>query len=86
MFLCLLETRRFPWLACELLGPRHPAARRICRAHERHVTKRRRPTANVTSKAATDVPTPKQYKFAMLEKKLVIVNPTDHKIVDVIVR
>ncbi|MBV1699792.1 MAG: hypothetical protein KGQ47_15750 [Hyphomicrobiales bacterium] len=43
-------------------------------------------TANVTAKAATDVPTLKQYNFAMVQKKLVIVSPTDRKIVDVITR
>lgn len=43
-------------------------------------------TAAVTRKAAADVPALKPYKFAMLQKKLVIVNPTDHKIADVITR
>ncbi len=41
-------------------------------------------TAPVTSKAASDVPALKPYSFAMVQKKLVIVNPSDHKIADVI--
>jgi hypothetical protein len=41
-------------------------------------------TAPVTAKAAGDVPALKPYKFAMVEKKLVIVNPNDRKIADVI--
>jgi len=43
-------------------------------------------TAPVTSKAASDVPALKPYNFAMLQKKLVIVNPTDKKIAEVITR
>ncbi len=43
-------------------------------------------TASVTTKAASDIPALKPYKFAMLQKKLVIVNPTDRKIADVITR
>jgi hypothetical protein len=43
-------------------------------------------TAPVTAKAANDVPALKPYKFAMVEKKLVIVNPSDGKIADVIAR
>jgi hypothetical protein len=43
-------------------------------------------TAAVTRKAAGDVPALKPYKFAMVQKKLVIVNPSDHKIADVITR
>jgi len=41
-------------------------------------------TAPVTAKAAGDVPALKPYTFAMVQKKLVIVNPSDHKIADVI--
>jgi hypothetical protein len=43
-------------------------------------------TAAMTQKASGDVPALKPYKFAMLQKKLVIVNPNDHKIADVITR
>jgi hypothetical protein len=43
-------------------------------------------TASMTTKAASDVPALKPYHFAMLQKKLVIVNPTDRKIADVITR
>jgi hypothetical protein len=43
-------------------------------------------TAPVTAKAASDVPALKPYKFAMVQKKLVIVNPSDQKIADVITR
>jgi hypothetical protein len=43
-------------------------------------------TAPVNSKAASDVPALKPYNFAMLQSKLVIVNPKDHKIADVITR
>lgn len=43
-------------------------------------------TAPVTAKAASDVPALKPYKFAMLQKKLVIVNPNDGKIAEVIAR
>ena len=43
-------------------------------------------TAPVTAKAARDVPALKPYNFAMLQKKLVIVNPSDHKIAEVIAR
>jgi hypothetical protein len=43
-------------------------------------------TARVTAKAAGDVPALKPYKFAMVQKKLVIVNPNDGKIADVITR
>lgn len=43
-------------------------------------------TASVTTKAASDVPALKPYKFAMLQKKLVIVNPNDNTIADVITR
>ena len=38
------------------------------------------------AKAASDVPALKPYNFAMLQKKLVIVNPSDHKIAEVITR
>lgn len=41
-------------------------------------------TAPVTAKAASDVPALKPYHFAMVEKKLVIVNPADRKIAEVI--
>lgn len=43
-------------------------------------------TAPVPAKAASDVPALKPYNFAMLQKKLVIVNPSDHKIAEVITR
>jgi hypothetical protein len=43
-------------------------------------------TAAVTEKAATDVPALAPYKFAMLQKKLVIINPIDRKIAEVIAR
>jgi hypothetical protein len=43
-------------------------------------------TAPVTARAAGDVPALKPYKFAMVQKKLVIVNPGDSKIADVIAR
>jgi len=43
-------------------------------------------TAPVTQKAAAAVPALKPYKFAMLQKKLVIVNPKDRKIAEVITR
>jgi hypothetical protein len=41
-------------------------------------------TAPVTARAINDVPALKPYAFAMVQKKLVIVNPTDHKIAAVI--
>ena len=41
-------------------------------------------TAPVTHKAVSDIPVLKPYTFAMVQKKLVIVNPTDHKIAAVI--
>jgi hypothetical protein len=43
-------------------------------------------TAPVPAKAAAAVPALKPYKFAMVQKKLVIVNPNDGKIADVIAR
>jgi hypothetical protein len=43
-------------------------------------------TAPMPSKAASDIPALKPYNFAMLQKKIVIVNPTDKKIADVITR
>lgn len=43
-------------------------------------------TAPVTSKAASDVPALRPYHFAMLAHKLVIVNPADKKIAEVITR
>jgi hypothetical protein len=42
--------------------------------------------APVTSKAASDVPALKSYNFAMLQHKLLIVNPSDKKITEVITR
>jgi hypothetical protein len=42
--------------------------------------------APVTGKAASDVPALKSYDFAMLQHKLLIVNPSDKKIADVITR
>ena len=42
--------------------------------------------APVPKKAASDVPALKPYDFAMLQKKLVIVNPSDKKIAEVITR
>jgi hypothetical protein len=41
-------------------------------------------TAPVTPKAANDVPVLRPYTFAMVQRKLVIVNPTDRKIAAVI--
>lgn len=41
-------------------------------------------TAPVSSKAARAVPSLKPYDFAMIQKKLVIVNPSDKKIAEVI--
>jgi hypothetical protein len=41
-------------------------------------------TAPVNTKAAEAVPALKPYRFAMVLKKLVIVNPSDHKIAQVI--
>lgn len=43
-------------------------------------------TAPMPAKAASDVPALQPYNFAMLQKKLVIVNPSDHKIAEVITR
>jgi hypothetical protein len=43
-------------------------------------------TAPMTTKAASDVPALKPYKFAQLERKLVIINPADKKIAEVITR
>jgi len=43
-------------------------------------------TAPVTQRAASEVPALKHYSFAMLQKKLLIVNPTDRKIAEVITR
>jgi hypothetical protein len=42
--------------------------------------------APVTGKAASDVPALKPYNFAMLQHKLLIVNPSDKKIAEVIAR
>ena len=42
--------------------------------------------APITSKAASDVPALKPYNFAMLQHKLLIVNPGDKKIAEVITR
>ena len=41
-------------------------------------------TAPVTDRAASDVPALRPYNFAMLQKKLVIVNPVDRTIAEVI--
>ncbi|MGA8614983.1 MAG: hypothetical protein WB760_25565 [Xanthobacteraceae bacterium] len=41
-------------------------------------------TAAVTSKADRDIPALKPFRFATVQKKLVIVNPSDRKIADVI--
>lgn len=41
-------------------------------------------TAPITDRAAGDVPALRPYDFAMLQKKLVIVNPADRKIAEVI--
>ena len=43
-------------------------------------------SAPVTAKAASDVPALKPYKFAMVQRKLVIINPNDRKIAEVITR
>jgi hypothetical protein len=43
-------------------------------------------TAPVTAKAASDVPALRPYQFAMVQKKLVVINPTDHRIAEVITR
>ena len=40
--------------------------------------------APVTAQAGGDVPALKPYSFAMVQKKLVIVNPSNRKIADVI--
>jgi hypothetical protein len=40
--------------------------------------------APVTAQAGSDVPALKPYSFAMVQRKLVIVNPSDRKIVSVI--
>jgi hypothetical protein len=40
----------------------------------------------VTAQAGSDVPALKPYSFAMVQKKLVIVNPSNRKIADVIAR
>jgi hypothetical protein len=42
--------------------------------------------APVTSKAASDVPALRPYDFAMAQHKLLIVNPSDKKIAEVITR
>jgi hypothetical protein len=41
-------------------------------------------TAPITSKAADDVPKLRPYDFAMIKKKLLIVNPLDDKIAEVV--
>jgi uncharacterized protein DUF1236 len=41
--------------------------------------------APVTAQAGSDIPALKPYSFAMVQKKLVIVNPSNRKIADVIV-
>jgi Protein of unknown function (DUF1236) len=40
--------------------------------------------APVNTKAAEAVPALKPYRFAVVQKKLIIVNPLDHKIAEVI--
>ena len=40
--------------------------------------------APVTAQAGSDVPALKPYSFAMVQRKLVIVNPSDRKIASVI--
>jgi len=42
--------------------------------------------APVTAQAGSDVPPLKPYAFAMVQKKLVIVNPSNRKVADVIAR
>jgi hypothetical protein len=42
--------------------------------------------ARITDGAASDVPVLRPYNFAMVQKKLLIVNPTDRKIAEVIAR
>jgi hypothetical protein len=41
-------------------------------------------TQPVSGKAASDVPALKSYNFAMLQHRLLIVNPADHKVAEVI--
>jgi hypothetical protein len=41
-------------------------------------------TGRMTSKAASDVPALGPYKFAMIKNKLLIVNPLDNKIAEVV--
>jgi hypothetical protein len=41
-------------------------------------------TAPVNTRAAEAVPALKPYRFATVQKKLIIVNPSDHKIAEVI--
>jgi hypothetical protein len=41
-------------------------------------------TAPVNTRAADAVPALKPYRFAMVQKKLIIVNPSDHRIAEVI--
>jgi hypothetical protein len=43
-------------------------------------------SAPVTAKAAADIPALKPYKFAAVQHKLVIINPNDGKIAEVITR
>lgn len=43
-------------------------------------------TAPVTKKAARDVPALKPYDFSLAQHKVLIVNPTDRKIAEVIAR
>jgi hypothetical protein len=40
----------------------------------------------VTTRAANDVPALNPYRFAMMEHKLMIINPSDGKIAEVIAR
>jgi hypothetical protein len=41
-------------------------------------------TASMPNKAARDVPALRPYDFAMLQHKVVIVNPTDKKIAEIV--
>ncbi len=43
-------------------------------------------TQPLPAKAASDVPAAKPYNYAMLQDKLVLLNPTDHKVVATVVQ
>jgi len=43
-------------------------------------------TYPIPRQAARDVPAAKPYRYAMTENKVLIVNPTDHKIADVVTK